>query len=456
MKALWTAADLQAATGGNLARAFECTGVSIDSRAIGKGELFVALIDRRDGHDFVSDALVRGAAAGLVSRRPDNVPADAPLLTVPDTLAGLHALGRFGRARFGGRVAAVTGSVGKTTTKEMLRTVLGAFGPTHASAASYNNQWGVPLTLARMPPGDAFAVIEIGMNMPGEIAPLARLAAPRVTLITAIEKAHLGHLGSLCAIADEKAAIMEGLVAGGVAVLPADTPALSRLERGAGGRETRLFGERANAWARLITATADADGTDVVADVDGARVSFRLAAPGRHMAMNAVGALAVAATLGLDVTRAAAALAGFAPMAGRGARRCIRTRGGKALLLDESYNASAAAVRAALGVLELQAGRRKIAVLGDMLELGEHGASEHAGLAPAVLAGADLLFTCGSLMETLFRAIPPARRGAHAADSAALAPIVAEAVRPGDAVLVKGSLGSRMKLVVDALEHTDH
>jgi UDP-N-acetylmuramoyl-tripeptide--D-alanyl-D-alanine ligase len=436
--------------------AFDATGVSIDSRTIAAGALFVALTDQRDGHDFVADALARGAAGALVSRHPDGVSEDAPLLVVADPLAGLHALGAFARRRFTGRVVAVTGSVGKTTTKEMLRTMLGAFAPTAASEASYNNHWGVPLTLARTPAALGFAVIEIGMNNPGEIAPLARLAAPDVSVITTVEKAHVGNLGSLCAIADEKASIMKGLRPGGVAVVPGDAGTLPRLERAAGGATILRFGGREGADARLIEAHADAEGTEVAAEVGGVRVAFRLAAPGRHMAMNAVAALAVAAALELDVTRAAAALAGFSPVAGRGARRRIKVPGGEALLLDESYNASAVAVRAALAVLALQNARRRVAVLGDMLELGEHGPAEHAGLAPDVVASADVVFTCGPLMETLFRAIPPARRGTHAADSATLAPIVAAAVRPGDAVLVKGSLGSRMTRVVAALEPPGH
>ncbi|MBV9812841.1 MAG: UDP-N-acetylmuramoyl-tripeptide--D-alanyl-D-alanine ligase [Acetobacteraceae bacterium] len=455
MTPLWSAEDLRRATGVRAARDFACIGVSIDTRTLAPGDLFVALSDRRDGHAFVADALARGAAGALVSRRPEDVAPDSPLLLVPDTLAGLHALGRFARARFGGRVVAVTGSVGKTTTKEMLRAALAAFGATHAATASYNNHWGVPLTLARVPDDAAFAVVEIGMNMAGEIAPLARLASPHVALITAVESAHVGHLGSLSAIADEKASIVRGLAADGIVVLPADASTIGRLQAAAAGWQVRLFGEREDAFARLVSARSDAEGTEVVASIGGERVAFRLAAAGRHMAANATAALAVAAALGLNVGRAAAALEGFEPVRGRGARRRLPVADGEALLLDESYNASGASVRAALAVLGLHAEHRRVAVLGDMLELGDHGPAEHAGLAPAVLAGADLVFTCGPLMETLHRAIPAERRGAHAADSSALAPIVAASVRPGDAVLVKGSLGSRMKLVVDALEHTD-
>jgi UDP-N-acetylmuramoyl-tripeptide--D-alanyl-D-alanine ligase len=376
---------------------------------------------------------------------------DAPLLHVADTLDGLRALATFARARFTGRLVAVTGSVGKTTTKEMLRAILSASGKTFAAEASHNNHWGLPLTLARLPPDAAFCVAEIGMNHAGEIAPLARLAQPHVAVITTVERAHIGHLGSLEAIADEKASIMTGLVAGGTAVLPADSIFLPRLLAAAGAAKTIIFGTGEKAAAGLVSAAPDADGTGITADIFGAAVSFRLGAPGLHMAMNAVAALAAAAALGTDPLRGATALATFSPVGGRGARRRIAVAGGKALLLDESYNASAAAVRAALAVLALQPAGRRVAVLGDMLELGDDGPAEHIGLAPAVSASADALFTCGPLMRLLFEAVPPALRASHQDDSAALAPVVAAALRPGDAVLVKGSLGMRMRRVVEAI-----
>jgi UDP-N-acetylmuramoyl-tripeptide--D-alanyl-D-alanine ligase len=376
--------------------------------------------------------------------RTDGLPSGAPLLVVDDTLAGLHALGRAGRARFAGRMVAITGSVGKTTTKEMLRTALSAFGSIHAAEASHNNHWGVPLTLARLPADAVFCVAEIGMNHAGEIAPLARLAAPHVAVITAIASAHIGHLGSLEAIADEKAAILEGLQPDGLAVLPGDSPFLARLAEAAPGRVV-TFGRMEGADARLQRVDP------VRARILGRSVEFPLAAAGAHMAMNAVAALAACAALGLDVVLAAEALAGFKPVAGRGMQRPIR--GGDILLLDESYNASSASIRAAFGVLAAMPGRR-IAVLGDMLELGEFGPAEHAGLADDVTASADLLYACGPLMQHLYDRVPHRYRGAHTRDSEALAPLVAAAVQPGDAVLVKGSLGSRMRLVVAALE--DH
>jgi UDP-N-acetylmuramoyl-tripeptide--D-alanyl-D-alanine ligase len=451
MSALWSAADLVAATGGRMARGFDASGVSIDTRTLEPGDLFVALVtETGDGHDHVAAALAKGAAGALVHRRPADVPGDAPLLEVADTLEGLRGLGAFGRGRFGGRVVAVTGSVGKTTSKEMLRAILAAHGETSAALASLNNHWGVPLTLARLPPGARYAVVEIGMNHAGEIAPLARMARPHVALISAIAPAHIGFLGSIEAIADEKVSIVEGLEPGGIAVLPADAPCFGRMAARAPGAWT--FGRGRGVDARLVEAMADAEGTDVAIELRGRTLRTRLAAPGVHMAMNAAGAILAAVALGADPERAAAALTGFAPMAGRGLRRRVALPGGSLLLLDESYNASPVAVRAALGVLALQKATRRVAVLGDMRELGEAGPALHAALAPDVARAADLVFACGPLMLGAYEAIPPAQRGAHTPDSAALAPLVAAALRDGDAVLVKGSLGTRMKPVVEAIE----
>ncbi len=450
---LWTSQDLVEATAGTLSKPFDATGVSIDTRTLAPGDLFVALVgDGRDGHAFVGDALDRGAAAAMVHA---DAPAGAPVLRVDDTLAGLGRLGGFARTRFGaasGKVVAVTGSVGKTTTKEMLRTALRAFGVTHAAVASYNNHWGVPLTLARIPAETRFCVAEIGMNHAGEIAPLSRLARPHVALITTIAAAHIGHLGSIEAIADEKASIMAGLEPGGVAVLPRDSSQFERLRAAAGGATVMTFGANADSDARMLHNEVDADGSLVRVAVRGDVLSFRLNAPGGHMAMNAVATLCAIAALGLDPAAAIPALEMFQPMAGRGARRTVAVGGGSALLLDESYNGNGASMRAALEVLRLQPAKRRIAVLGDMLELGADGPAEHAGLAADVVASADLLFTCGPLMQGLFDAVPRDRRGVHAADSRALAAIVATRVAGGDAILVKGSLGSRMKLVVDAID----
>lgn len=439
MNALWTEAELTTLFGAGLA----VTGISIDTRTLQPGDLFVALTAERDGHDFVAAAFEKGAAAALVSR-----PLPGPVIVVPDTLRALERLGLAARARSSAKIVAVTGSVGKTTTKEMLRRTLGAFGHVHAAEASFNNHIGVPLTLARMPRETDFGIFEIGMNHPGEIAPLAALVRPDVALVTCVDKAHLGLMGSEEAIAREKAAVYGALVPGGVAVLPADTHFLTVLRQAVPANcRTVVVGDD----VRPLDVRVTAETSWARADVEGVEVSFTLAAPGGHMVRNALGVLATAAALGLDAKAASAALDGFSPFAGRGARRVIAVPGGEALLLDESYNASTASLRAAFAVLALQPGRH-VAVLGDMLELGAFSEVEHLALAPDLMAAADIVFASGVAMKALFESLPPAKQGAHMPHAAALAPLVSAALRPGDTVLVKGSYGSRMRDVIFALE----
>jgi UDP-N-acetylmuramoyl-tripeptide--D-alanyl-D-alanine ligase len=451
---LWTSPELRAATGGLLADGVVAQGVSIDTRSLAAGDLFVALRDQRDGHDFVAEALARGAAAAMVDHPPEGVAAAAPLLRVDDTLAGLFALGAAGRARSAARFVAVTGSVGKTTTKEMLRHGLSAIAPTHASVASYNNQWGVPLTLARTPREAAYAVTEIGMSNRGEIAPLARLARPEAVVITAIAPAHIGRLGSIEAIVEEKADICAGLAPGGVAVLPMDSRWFARLAERArdAGASVLGFGENAEAFARIEDVVEQPGSVRATLHLGGAAFGLRIASPGRHLILDAAAASAAAAALGADAGRFVAALGFFEAGAGRGARITLPLPGGTALLLDESYNASTASIRAALAVLAAQRATRRVAVLGDMLELGEFGPALHEEIAPDAARSADVVHTCGPLMRHLHDALPPARRGEHTADAATLAPLVAASLRPGDVVLVKGSLGMRMAQVVQALK----
>lgn len=446
---LWRADELAAAIGAPEEAGFAASGVSIDTRSLQPEDLFVALAGERDGHDFVAEALAKGAAGAMVSR---DVSVEGRFLRVDDTLAGLNRLGAYARARSAAKIVAVTGSVGKTTTKEMLRRALAGFGAVHAADASFNNHIGVPLTLARLPRGAEFAVLELGMNHPGEIAPLARLARPHVAVITAIERAHIGLMGSLAAIAAEKATIFLGLIPGGTAVLPADSEFFEAVGSFVPVTARQIaFGAGDLAQARLVEALSDAKGCTVLAAIDGLQLRFHLAAPGRHMAMNAVAALAACHALGVDAEKAAAALDGFAPFAGRGVHKTIAMHGAKAVLLDESYNASGASVRAALEVLRLQPGRH-VAVLGDMLELGDDARSEHEELAAEVDDAADILFACGPMMGFLFNRMPAAKQGGYAQNAAALAPIVKAAVQPGDSVLVKGSYGSRMRDVVAVLE----
>ena len=446
---LWTAGEAAAATGGAPRGRWEASGVAIDSRTIAAGDLFVAVAGQNhDGHCFVGQALAGGAAAAMVSR---DCGADVPSLHVPDTCAGLYALARAARSRSTARIAAVTGSVGKTGCKELLFRLLSRARPTEASQGNLNNEWGAPLSLARLPREAAFAVFELGMNHAGEIAPLSRLVRPHAALVTAIAPAHTAFFGSLAEVADAKAEVFEGLEPGGTAVLNADTPHIERLEAAAGraGADVLRFSRKAGD-AVLIHAAFDASGSDVAAEVRGKRFDFRLGAPGAHWTLNALGVLLVLDVFG--VVPDPEVLAAFRPPAGRGARRTL----GGWTLIDESYNASPAAMNAALGVLGLAEpgpGGRRIAVLGDMLELGADAGPAHAGLAgPVEEAAVDLVFAAGPEMRRLFERLPPGRRGAHRADTAALAPSVAEAVAPGDIVLVKGSLGMGMKTVIEALE----
>lgn len=456
---LWTAPEAAAATGGRLNGNpdWRATGASIDSRTLRKGDLFIALHGANDGHDYVEGALEKGAVAAMVDRVPPKVGADKPLLGVDDTQAALEALGRAGRARSPARFVAVTGSVGKTSTKEALRHVLSAQAPTSASAASYNNHIGVPLTLARVPRSARYAVIEIGSNHPGEIAPLSRQAQPHVCVITTIGAVHLENFGTVDEIAREKAAIMAGM-RGGTAVFNRDNSYFARLVELAGEygvKQVVGFGRHPEAQMRLVEAKSGPDGSDVRASWRGRDLLYRVGAAGEHWVTNSLAVLAAVDALGADIEEAARSLESVAAMAGRGARRRVTLPGGTLLLIDESYNASPISMRAAFAVLAgiaPEQGGRRIAILGDMLELGPESPALHAGLAaPIGAAGIDLVLSCGKFMAHLHDALPAARRGAHAENSAALVPLLAEVLRSGDVVTVKGSLGSKMKPVVEAI-----
>ncbi|BBK35497.1 UDP-N-acetylmuramoyl-tripeptide--D-alanyl-D-alanine ligase [Allostella sp. ATCC 35155] len=460
---LWTAAEIAEATGARLppGAAWTVAGVAIDSRTLVAGDLFVALHGPNfDAHRFVADVLARGAGAALVDHVPDGVAADDQrLVLVDDTLAGLTRLGRAGRERTRARVVAVTGSVGKTGSKELLRLALEANGSTIASRASLNNHWGLPLSLARVPRDVDWVVQEVGMNHAGEIAALAPVARPHVGLITTVEPVHIEFFPSVEAIADAKAELFLGMDADGVAVLNRDNPHFARLAghaRVRGIRRILDFGVAAGTHAHLDDAELDESGSVVAATVGGRRLRYRLGAPGRHWVLNSLGALAAVDALGADVARAAEAMGAIAAPAGRGARREIGlAHGGAFTLLDESYNANPASMRAAfsvLGATRPAPGGRRIAVLGDMRELGETAPRLHAALAePLAAAGIDMVFCCGPLMAHLHACLPVASRGVHVATSDELAPIVAEAVRPGDVVTVKGSLGTNMAPIVKRL-----
>lgn len=454
MNALWTSAEAEAATLGHASHAFEATGISIDTRTLAPGDLFVALKgENRDGHEFVHAALEARAAAAMVAHAPAGLVTDAALLTVGHTQRGLEDLGRASRARSNAKIVAVTGSVGKTTTKEMLRLAFGALGRTHASSASHNNQWGVPLTLAAMPRDTQYGVVEIGMNHFGEIRSLVAIARPHVALVTAVAPAHLEFFGNCEAIADAKSEIFEGLLPGGSALVPADSPYTERLiarATQAGVTRVLTFGTAANADARLLSARPHDGGQTLEADILGRRLGVRLGAPGAHIAMNAMGALLAVAEAEGDVLNAAAALAQFEALKGRGTR--FRVNGIE--VIDESYNANPASMAAALALLgATQTEGRRIAVLGDMLEMGEAGPAHHAGLAAEIeKAQVDLVFANGSQMKALWQVLPRARRGAYGATSADIVSDLMTALGPGDVVLVKGSFGSKMAVVIDALK----
>ena len=471
MTPLWTSAEAAAATGGQATCDWLVSGVSIDTRTLRPGDLFVALQAARDGHDFVAQALANGAGAALVSRIPQGVAPDAPLLVVPDVLAALGALGRAARARSGARVVAITGSVGKTSTKEMLRAMLAGQGHVHLAEASYNNHWGVPLTLARMPADTGIAVLEIGMNHPGEIEPLARMARPHVALITTVAPAHMAAFGSLEGIAAEKAAICAGLEPGGIAILPADlevTPILTAAATAAGARIV-TFGATRSDWHLTETRVVQDVTVNTAATPMGALL-YKVASPGRHFAMNALGALATAVALGVDPAMAAADLGRWSPPQGRGQReRIVLDAVAEALyfeLIDDAFNANPASVAASLdlfaqtrprhGIGRIEKGRR-IAILGDMLELGPDELEMHRALAdhPA-MAAIDLVHCVGPRSQALWNALPLARRGEWHTEAAALVERAPHLVDAGDVVLVKGSKSIKVSMVVDALRRLGH
>jgi UDP-N-acetylmuramoyl-tripeptide--D-alanyl-D-alanine ligase len=461
MTALWSEAELKAAFGVAPSAPLIAAigGVSIDSRTLEAGDLFIAIKGAaHDGHDHVARAFESGAAAAVVSReRAARLAALGPVFAVDDTLSAMGRLGIAARARSKARIVAVTGSVGKTTVKEMLRAMLEACGATHASAASYNNHWGVPLTLARMPAGARYGVLEIGMNHAGEIAPLTRMARPHAALVTTIAPVHIEHLGSIEAIAEAKAEIFLGLEPGGAAALNRDAPQFERLAKAAKARRARVlsFGRDADCDARLIGLEPIDGGSRVRTRVLGRELAFVLGAPGVHMAENALGALLAAEALGADLGSCAAALRRFSPQQGRGARFSVKTPDGPATIIDESYNANPASMRAALALLAAAKpgpkGRR-IAVIGDMLELGPKAEAMHAELAADLrLNCVDLLFGAGPLTRALYDAAPASMRAAWAERSNELTDQVARALRGGDVAMVKGSNGSRMGPLVAAL-----
>ncbi|MEM1237667.1 MAG: UDP-N-acetylmuramoyl-tripeptide--D-alanyl-D-alanine ligase [Pseudomonadota bacterium] len=464
---LWTSSEAAAATGGATGD-WAATGVSIDTRTLQPGDLFVALKAARDGHDFVAKALESGAAAALVSRIPEGVD-PAKCLLVADVLAGLENLGHAARARTEARVAAITGSVGKTSTKEMLRDVLTPQGRTHVAEASYNNHWGVPLTLARMPADTEFAVLEIGMNHPGEIAPLAQMARPHVIMITTIAAAHLEAFENLAGIAEEKASIVTGLEPGGIAVLNADTDYADILVARAREVGAKVIGFGKEAAQPLTSLSIQGDKTVVETVIDGAPALLKLNSAGRHFGMNALGVIATAQALGADPGRAALDIGQWRPPSGRGTRQILDLDPAdpdlSIELIDDAFNANPTSMAAAFEVLAAakptdDIGRvmrgRRVAILGDMLELGPTEMVQHAELAKDANLGSALVHCVGPRMKHLYDALPQAQAGRWFETAEEATKEAHRLIDAGDVVLVKGSKGSRVSLVVDAIRKLGH
>jgi UDP-N-acetylmuramoyl-tripeptide--D-alanyl-D-alanine ligase len=457
---LWSAKEAANATNGEIAGDWSAAGVSIDSRTVQKGDLFIALTgENGDGHAYVADAIRKGAAAAVVSKPVDGVPAEK-LLIVQDTFHALQDLGKASRARSSATVVGITGSVGKTGTKEMLAAAFGALGQTHASIKSYNNHWGVPYTLSSMHAGSDYGIFEMGMNHANEISPLSRMVRPHISIITTIAPVHVGNFDNgMEGIAAAKAEILEGMEPGGKIILNADNEWFDYLKRAAQrhGIESYGFGEAEGADARLVDCLDAANGSRVTANILGEDVSYTLQIAGRHIALNSLSVLLAVKLAGGSVAKAAKAISKIEPIVGRGKRELLNLGDAEnpVTLIDESYNANPAAMRAAFKVLALidpGRGGRRIAFLGDMLELGADGPRHHADLAlPLKAANVDLVYTCGKLMKNLHDSLPANQRGAHKDSSTELAQIVPEVLAPGDVVMVKGSLGSKMGAVVEAM-----
>ncbi|SNY94376.1 UDP-N-acetylmuramoyl-tripeptide--D-alanyl-D-alanine ligase [Cohaesibacter sp. ES.047] len=461
MTALWTAADFSQAIvpslqPGGIGDVF---GISIDSRTVATGDAFFAIAGERfDGHDFARVALDAGASVVVLeqSRQPDFSDLTERVVFVDDPLKGLELLGVAARRRVAGKVIAVTGSVGKTSTKDALRAALAPSGKVHAAVSSFNNHWGVPLTLARMPRETDFGVFEIGMNHPGEIRHLVGMVAPDLAIITTVVAAHIGNFESLDQIAAAKAEIFEGVVEGGAALINADNPYadyLSGVARENGIKTVMRFGRADDADIHLDGLTLGANGSDLSVSLMGDRLKCHLSAPGEHLAQNALAVLGAIRFVGGDIAKACAVLGSHGATKGRGAQHRLSINGGSVLLTDESYNANPSSVAAALAVLGLhEGGGRKIAVLGDMLELGDDSADQHkALLGPLEAAGIDMVYLCGPMMAHLWEILPIAMRGTYAKASADLITPLKASLRDGDTVMIKGSHGSKMGPVVMAL-----
>ena len=450
---LWTSADIATATNGAASAAFDVSGVTFDSREVGQGDLFIALTgETTDGHKFLDQAFDRGAAGAIVSQDTPH-----PNVLVSDTFAALEALAKASRARTSARIVGVTGSAGKTGTKEALFAALdrSPAKSAHRSVKSYNNHTGVPLSLARMPAEVDYGVFEMGMNHPGELAHLTTLVRPHVAIVTAIAPAHAAFFPDESAIADAKGEIFRGLEPDGVAIIPYDSPHRERLAAAAApyAARTVTFGLDDGADVRAIEAVKAANGgTFVTARVGEREVSFTVSQAGKHWVSNSLAVLAAVDAVGGDLALAGLALADLGGLAGRGARFSVEVKGGRALVIDEAYNANPASMRVTLAVLGEEAATRKIAVLGEMRELGDKSDEYHAALAgPVRDAGVQLVILVGEKMEPLAEALEGQVEIVHVPDAAAARDRLTATLEAGDAVLIKGSNGVGLAAVVAAL-----
>jgi UDP-N-acetylmuramoyl-tripeptide--D-alanyl-D-alanine ligase len=463
MSVLWTADALVDAMGGRPLGPMPegISGISIDSRSLQPGDAFFAIKgEAMDGHDFATAAIKAGAGVLVVAegKLPSLGRLTAPMIVVQDVLAALEKLGVAARARSKAKIIAVTGSAGKTTTKEALRHVLSAVGKVHASAQSFNNHWGVPLTLARMPDDCDYAVFEIGMNHPGEIRPLVKMVRPHVAIVTLIAAAHLGFFKNLDEIAKAKAEIFEGIEPGGAALLNRDDgrwKLLDKMARAAGVEHVFGFGENARSTYKLTTCELHADHSDITARIGGQEVTARIGAPGRHMVQNVLAVLGAAHLVEADIGKVAEALADLSAERGRGKRHVLRHPKGPITLIDESYNANPASMSAAMALLNatpVTGEGRRIAVLGDMLELGDHSAKLHAALAELIVGtGTQTVFLGGPEMRALADILPDEITMEYRAGAEELKPLLLSALKAGDVVMIKSSKGIGFSKLVEAL-----
>ncbi|WP_242150913.1 UDP-N-acetylmuramoyl-tripeptide--D-alanyl-D-alanine ligase [Sphingomonas sp. BAUL-RG-20F-R05-02] len=450
---LWTSSDIAAATCGSASADFAVSGIAFDSREVGQGDLFVALKgEATDGHRFLDQCFAQGAAGALVS-----VATDYPHVLVEDTATALDALARASRTRTQAKIIGVTGSVGKTGTKEALFAALerGARAQAHRSVKSYNNHTGVPLSLARMPADTRFGVFEMGMNHAGELAALTRIVRPHIALVTTIAPAHTAFFSGEEAIADAKGEIFQGLEPGGTAIVPFDSPHRDRLIAAATpyAGQVVTFGSGVGADVRAIEAMpVSSGGTFVTARLDDREVSYTISQAGAHWVSNTLAVLAAVRAAGGDLALAGLALAELEGLAGRGARFTIRRGGGEALVIDESYNANPASMRATLAVLGQEKTARKLVVLGEMRELGDDSDAYHAALAePLRAAGVEAGILVGKSMAPLANVLEGQGDFVHVADAAAARERLRALLAAGDAVLIKGSNGVGLSAVVAAL-----